>query len=241
MESIDMAENIVELLTDVADAIREKKGSTEPINAQSFADEIKNLPSGGDIENIIDESGLGINLIQSVIFGQDVSIISEKAYYYCRNLKTITIPEGVKRIDSMAFAYCSSVESVSLPSSLGTLGLQSFAQMTSLKSFDISLEAQILSLPRNLFWNSPLLEKIIIPKNVANIAGYVFEGCSGLIYVDFSNVTSVTALENVNAFSGVNNAYIIVPDALYDSWIAATNWSSLADRIVKNSEYTRPL
>lgn len=42
-----MAENIVELLTDVADAIREKKGSTDKINAQSFADEIKNLPSGG--------------------------------------------------------------------------------------------------------------------------------------------------------------------------------------------------
>ena len=41
-----MAENIVELLTDVADAIREKKGTTDKINAQSFADEIKNLPSG---------------------------------------------------------------------------------------------------------------------------------------------------------------------------------------------------
>lgn len=41
-----MAENIVELLTDVADAIREKKGSNEPINAQNFANEIKNLPSG---------------------------------------------------------------------------------------------------------------------------------------------------------------------------------------------------
>lgn len=41
-----MAENIVELLTDVADAIREKKGTTEKINAQAFAEEIKNLPSG---------------------------------------------------------------------------------------------------------------------------------------------------------------------------------------------------
>ena len=41
-----MAENIVELLTDVADAIREKKGATEKINAQAFAEEIKNLPSG---------------------------------------------------------------------------------------------------------------------------------------------------------------------------------------------------
>lgn len=41
-----MAETIVELLTDVADAIREKKGTTEKINAQNFSDEIKNLPSG---------------------------------------------------------------------------------------------------------------------------------------------------------------------------------------------------
>ena len=41
-----MAENIVELLTDVADAIREKKGSTEKIKAQNFAEEIKSLPSG---------------------------------------------------------------------------------------------------------------------------------------------------------------------------------------------------
>ena len=41
-----MAETIVELLTDVADAIRAKKGSNEPINAQNIANEIKNLPSG---------------------------------------------------------------------------------------------------------------------------------------------------------------------------------------------------
>ena len=47
MESINMAENIVELLTDVADAIREKKGSTEPIKAQSFAEEIRSIQGGG--------------------------------------------------------------------------------------------------------------------------------------------------------------------------------------------------
>lgn len=41
-----MAENIVELLTDVADAIREKKGSTEPINAQNFAEEIRSIETG---------------------------------------------------------------------------------------------------------------------------------------------------------------------------------------------------
>ena len=42
-----MAENIVELLTDVADAIREKKGTQDKIKAQNFAEEIRSIEGGG--------------------------------------------------------------------------------------------------------------------------------------------------------------------------------------------------
>ena len=35
-------------LTNIANAIRTKKGTSEPINAQNFASEIINLPSGGN-------------------------------------------------------------------------------------------------------------------------------------------------------------------------------------------------
>lgn len=38
--------NLHDFLQDVADAIKEKKGSNDAINAQDFSDEIKNLPSG---------------------------------------------------------------------------------------------------------------------------------------------------------------------------------------------------
>lgn len=41
------ADNLHDFLQDVSDAIKEKKGSSEPINAQSFSEEIRNLPSGG--------------------------------------------------------------------------------------------------------------------------------------------------------------------------------------------------
>lgn len=40
-------DNLTDFLTDVADAIREKKGTTDLINPQDFSSEIKNLPSGG--------------------------------------------------------------------------------------------------------------------------------------------------------------------------------------------------
>ena len=46
--------NLTDFLTDVADAIREKKGTTDLINPQDFSDEIRNIESGG----IINESEL---------------------------------------------------------------------------------------------------------------------------------------------------------------------------------------
>lgn len=39
--------NLTDFLTDVADAIREKKGTTEPINPQDFSSEIASIESGG--------------------------------------------------------------------------------------------------------------------------------------------------------------------------------------------------
>ena len=40
-------DNIIDFLGDVADAIREKKGTAEPIAAQNFADEIKSIETDG--------------------------------------------------------------------------------------------------------------------------------------------------------------------------------------------------
>lgn len=40
-------DNIIDFLGDVADAIREKKGTTEPIAAQDFSSEIKSIETDG--------------------------------------------------------------------------------------------------------------------------------------------------------------------------------------------------
>lgn len=44
--------NLTDFLTDVADAIREKKGTTEAINPQDFASEIASIEGGGGKETI---------------------------------------------------------------------------------------------------------------------------------------------------------------------------------------------
>lgn len=44
--------------------------------------------------------------------------------------------------------------------------------------------------------------------------------------MDFSKSTAVPALSSINAFENTNTYYrIVVPNALYNQWIAATNWS----------------
>ena len=240
-----MADTIVELLTDVADAIREKKGTSEPINAQSFAEEIRTIESGGETkyefaETMVANNGHGTLSMQALVILNGVKSIDSYAFQYCGNLKTIQFAETLESIGDYAFLHCSSIESVSLPSSLVSLGKSAFSNNLALQSFDIAIDAPLTTIPYNMLWKSTLLKKIVIPQNVNYIDSFAFETCSGLQYIDFSHVLTIPTLFHVSAFNGTT-CDIVVPDALYEQWIISTNWSSLADRIVKNSQYTRPL
>ena len=54
---------------------------------------------------------------------------------------------------------------------------------------------------------------------------------------DFSQFTAIPTLANINAFNNINaQCKIVVPDELYDEWIAATNWATYANYIYKASE-----
>ena len=75
----------------------------------------------------------------------------------------------------------------------------------------------------------------------ANGMDNAFNGCTSLELVDFSEAAAVPTLSDVNAFTSTNSTYkIVVPDALYLTWIGTANWSdsTIVDHIVKASEYT---
>ena len=70
-------------------------------------------------------------------------------------------------------------------------------------------------------------------ENIDNIAEYSwsnpFNKCSGVTYIDLTNNYKVPTLGFATAFSAFKPDYEIrVPDVLYDSWTAATNWSDSA-------------
>ena len=76
-------------LTDVADAIREKKGTSETITASNFDTEIENLPSGADL---------------SEYFNQEITTNSSASVQpmITKKIPTLTIGENVT---SLAYAF----------------------------------------------------------------------------------------------------------------------------------------
>ena len=66
----------------------------------------------------------------------------------------------------------------------------------------------------------------------------MFGGCKSLELVDMTGSIDVPTLSSVNNFANTNNTYkIVVPDSLYDTWITATNWASIASHIMKQSDW----
>ena len=82
------------------------------------------------------------------------------------------------------------------------------------------------------------LKRIKMNASSGSLVAYMFRGCTSLELVDMTGSTGVPTLSNVNNFQNTNDTYkIVVPDSLYDTWITATNWASIASHIMKQSDW----
>ena len=210
--------NLHDFLTDIADAVREKKGTSDPINAQMLSEEIRSIESGGSVntfaDTMIDTTGEGTKQITTVIVAEGVTELKDIAYYRAGFLMAINLPKSLVKIGSKSIEYCDNLKRIDIPASVTYIGDEAF-------------------------YGNSLMEYANIPKGVSEVPALVFGECRKLRAVYFEERESVPVLKNVNAFQ-LTSCKIVVPDNLYDEWIVATNWSTYADRIVKESEYVEP-
>lgn len=97
----------------------------------------------------------------------------------------------------------------------------------------IVLPARTMSIGTSAFNGCHCLSSIVIPWQVDNIGASTFSTCYGMKYYDFTSHTAVPTLGNANAFGNrATDVEIRVPAALYDEWIAATNWANIRASIV---------
>lgn len=146
--------------------------------------------------------------LTSVVIGDSITSIGNSAFEGCSGLTSVVIGNGVTSIGPKAFASCDGLASIVIPDSVSIIGSWAFDNCTSLTS-------------------------VVIGDSVTSIGDSAFSYCTKMQTYDFSRHTSVPTLSSTNAFNSIaSTCQILVPSALYDQWIAATNWSAYADYIV---------
>jgi hypothetical protein len=173
--------------------------------------------------------------LSSIVIPNSVPSIGSSAFYNCYSLASVVIPNSVTSIAGSAFFSCYSLSSIVIPNSVTSIAGSAFYRCYSLAS--IVIPQSVTSIDSNVFYQCYSLASVVFDGAVTNIGGSAFYQCYCMAYCDLSQCTSVPTL-GTNAYYSISSK-IIVPDALYDDWKAATNWSSYASYIVKNSEYIR--
>lgn len=93
-------DNLTDFLTDVASAIRAKKGTTDKINPQDFSSEIYALQESttASLTDIVQKTITNVSADQL----SGATIIGHGAFYDCSGLTNITIPNSVTSIGGYA-------------------------------------------------------------------------------------------------------------------------------------------
>ena len=146
-----------------------------------------------------------------------------------RSITTVTADDlvGVTAIGESAFRDCGNLTSVELPDSVTSIGAYAFYN-SHLSSIDVGNGIQ--NIEAFGFGTCQYLTSLVLPATLTSIMNQAFYA-SG-------NLTSITILAttppvlNANAFQATSaNLVIYVPASSLSAYKAATNWSSIADRI----------
>lgn len=167
----------------------------------------------------------------SICLPNGITTIDEGAFSYCYSLRSVIIPKGVAAIPKYTFQYCYSLVRLFLPNSITSTGMSSISGNENLSKVIIADGAN--GFYTGSFYQCHSLLSIRIPPSMTTAP--TFSQCTNLLLIDMSDATSVITAGG--SMSLPSTCKIVVPDALYDEWIAATNWSAQASKIIKKSDW----
>lgn len=242
------------LFTDIADAIREKDGTTTRKVADAFPAAIRAIPSGGDtsVEDALVERTISAytntrvsyiknhafysySTIEAVSFPACISIYGY-AFFSCSALTTVSFP-ACTSILAYAFDRCTALTAASFPACT-YIGSSAFAYCSSITMASFPVCTRINS---NAFSYCYELSTAFFPA-CTMIDNDAFVNCKKLLSL-YLYASSVCTLSRSFAFQGTpiggntdstGGVYgsIFVPMSLLSAYKSATIWTYFADRFV---------
>jgi len=152
---------------------------------------------------IYDKEGVDVPThVDNAIIGPSVAAIAIRAFYYCRNLSSVTLGDSLTVIRQAAFYNCYSLVIINIPASLNSIGGEAFFNCTSLVTVNMSIQGSLANIGERAFFNCSRLVTITIPEAVTVIEEATFWGCSSLVSIILPE--SLNIIEK-NAFKGCSN------------------------------------
>lgn len=172
------------------------------------------------------------SLLKRIIVPYNTTYIRNSSFYTCTNLTDVFIGNAVLEGTGI-FRGCSYLIDFNL-GDITTIPSNCFHNCSNLKT--INLGNRLEGIGTEAFRYCTLLLKVKFPKTLSYISGRSFYGCTSAKLYDFSECENIPTLGSNSFYDIPSNCQIVVPDDLYEDWITTTNWSDLAEHIVKASE-----
>lgn len=217
--------SIRQTFTDIANAIREKTGSTGLLYPSEMAQNILNIPQGGGEDNLpafiggtanfedYASSIRNVTRIKDYTFMSDTTVVNadfpkvekigEGAFSYCTNLQTINFPK-CSQLGNNAFVNCSKITEAIFPECQRVYqGAFNYC-----KSLTTAYFPKVSSFELNTFNNCVNLTSIEAPL-LESVGGYAFQNCSKLSEANFPllKIIGSTWGDNTFASTALKSAY----------------------------------
>ncbi len=143
--------------------------------------------------------------IVSVSLPSTVTMLGENSFSNCDALRSITIPQGVRSIPKWCFDSCSSLEKVVIPDSVQSFGYSAFKDTGIL---ECEIPEGVTNIPHGMFWDCSNLQKVTIPKSVATIETFAFHECGNLTDVYYGGTKSDFNKIKIDSLSSYNEGLL---------------------------------
>ena len=202
-------DNLSDFLTDVANSIRTKTQTSEPINAQDFSDKILSIQSESTLKKLLDTTksadhlfykykGTSVNDLIQPSDTENVTNMS-RVFEECSNLTEIPLLNTSKAENMPGMFYgCSALTTIpQLDTSKVVDMLGMFNGCTNLTSIPLLDTSNITNM--NYMFNDCMSLATIPQLDTSNVTDmyYMFNGCTNLTTVPALNVDKVTNMSSM--------------------------------------------